>query len=58
MDNSTKSRQQQQNTLKCEICDKEFRRNNGLKNHLNLVHTSMEEHPCNTCLSVFNTVSE
>ena len=53
MDNSNKSRQQNQILVKCEICDKEFRRNNGLKNHLNLVHKSMEEHPCNICQSVF-----
>ena len=47
------SRQQQQNPLKCEICDKEFRSNNGLKSHLNLVHKSMKEHQCNICQSVF-----
>ena len=32
------SRQQQKNPLKCEICDKEFKSNSGIKNHFNLVH--------------------
>ena len=53
-----KSRQQQQNHLKCEICDKEFRSNNGLKNHLNVFHKLMDEHQCNICQSVFKLQSQ
>ena len=39
-------------SLKCEICDKEFKTNNGLKNHFNLVHKLMKEHQCNICQKV------
>ena len=53
MANSNENRQQQQNPLKCEICDKEFKSNNGLKTHLNLVHKLMKEHQCNICQAVF-----
>ena len=46
-------RQQQINTLRCEICDKEFKSNNGLKNHFNIVHKLMKEPQCNICQKVF-----
>ena len=46
-------RQQQKNTLKCEICDKEFKSNNCLKNHFNIVHKLMTELQCNICQKVF-----
>ena len=51
-------RQQQQNPLKCEICDKEFKSNNGLKYHFNIVHKLMEEHQCNICQSEFKLQSQ
>ena len=53
MANVNKSKQQQENPLKCEICDNKFKSNNGLKNHLNLAHKFMEEQQCNICQSVF-----
>ena len=46
-------RQQQQNPLKCEICDKEFKSNSGLKNHFNLVHKLMKENQCKICQKGF-----
>ena len=42
-----------QNPPKCEICDKEFKSNNGSKNHFNIVHMLMKEHECNICQKVF-----
>ena len=42
-----------QDPLKCEICDKDFKSNNGLKNHFNIVHKLMKEHQCNICQKVF-----
>ena len=33
-----KKLRQIKNPLKCEICDKEFKTNNGLKNHFNRIH--------------------
>ena len=54
MDNSKES----QISLKCEICDKEFKTNNGLKNHFNLVHKLMKEHQCNICQKVFKLQSQ
>ena len=39
-----KLRKQQQKSFKCEICDKEFKSNNGLKNHFNIVHKLIKEH--------------
>ena len=44
---------QQENSLKCQICDKEFQSNNGLKNHFNIVHKLMKEHQSNICRSVY-----
>ena len=46
-------RNQQQNSPKCEICDKEFKSNGGLKKHFNIVHKLMKEHQCNICQSIF-----
>ena len=50
MVNSNKSRQ---NPIECEICDKEFKSNNGLKNHFNIVHKLMKKYQCNICQSIF-----
>ena len=58
MANLDELRQQQQNPLKCEICDKEFKSNNGLKRHFNIVHKLMKELQCNICQKVFKTQSE
>ena len=58
MASSNKSRQKQQNLLKCEICDKEFRSNNGLKNHSNIVHKLIKEHQCNICQKKFKLRSQ
>ena len=38
MNNSNKSRRQNQIIFKCEICDKEFKSNNGLRYHFNSTH--------------------
>ena len=51
-------RQQQQNPLKCEICDKEFKSNSGLKNHFNIVHKLMKENQCKICQKGFKHQSE
>ena len=49
MDSLYKLRQKQKNPSKCEICDKEFKSNNGLKKHFNMVHMLMKEHQCHIC---------
>ena len=38
---------------KCDICEKEFKNNNGLKMHFNIVHNFVKEHQCNICQKVF-----
>ena len=40
---------------KCEICENEFKDNNGLKKHFNFVHNFVKgrEHKCNICQKVF-----
>ena len=43
---------------KCEICDKEFKNNNGLKIHINVVHNLVKEHQCNICQRVFKLQSQ
>ena len=43
---------------KCEICDKEFKSNNKLKKHFNIVHNFVKEHQCNICNSVFKIRSQ
>ena len=45
-------------SLKCEICDKEFKNNNGLRRHFNIVHNCVKEHQCNVCQKVFKIHSE
>ena len=50
MDNSKK--------LKCEICDKEFKNNNGLRSHFNIVHNLVEEQQCNICQKVYKFQSQ
>ena len=42
-----KSRQQQKKALYCEICEKEFKSNNGLENHFNIVYKLMEANKWN-----------
>ena len=44
--------------FKCEICDKEFKSNNGLKKHFNVVHNLEGEHQCNICQKFFNIKSQ
>ena len=53
-----KLREQQQNPLKCEICDREFKSNNTLKKHFNIVHRLIKEHQCNICQNVFTFLSQ
>ena len=48
MDNLKKLKQNQIQ-LKCEICDKEFKTNNGLKNHFDITHNLEKEYQCNIC---------
>ena len=44
---------------KCEICDKEFKNNNGLKKHFNNIHGNSEkEHQCNICQKLFDIQSQ
>ena len=45
-------------TFKCEICDKEFKNNNGLKKHFNVVHNFVKEHQCNICQKVYKIQSQ
>ena len=54
MANPKKQRQNQINSLKCEICDKEFKSKNSLNNHVNNAHNPKEVHQCNICQNVFN----
>ena len=55
MDNKKKLRRNQislderSNIHKCEICDKEFKNNDGLKKHINVVHNFEKEHQCVIC---------
>ena len=46
------------NPPKCEICDKEFKSNTGLKKHFTIVHKLMKEHQCNICQKVFKLQSQ
>ena len=55
MADSNKSRQ---NSLKCEICEKEFKSHNCLKNDYNIVHKLMKENQCNICQRVFKLQSK
>ena len=47
-----------QNPVKCEICEKEFKSKNSLKNHFNIVHKLLEKHQCNICQKVFSILSQ
>ena len=58
MDDSKKSRRQNQIPFKCEICDREFKNNNGLRCHFNGAHKMVRELKCNICQSVFNLQSK
>ena len=40
-------------TMKCEICDKDFKSSNSLRNHFNNDHNYKEEHQCNICQKKF-----
>ena len=51
MANLNKPGEQQQNSLKCEICDKGFKRNDNLKKHFTIVHELMKEYQCNSEVS-------
>ena len=44
--------------IKCEICDKEFKTKNGLKNHFNITHDLEKEHHCNICQKAFNILNQ
>ena len=44
--------------IKCEICDKEFKTKNGLKNHFNITHDLQKEHLCNICQKAFNILNQ
>ena len=57
MDNLKKSKQ---NPIpcKCEICDKEFKTDKGLKYHFNITHKSEKILQCNICQKIFNTQSK
>ena len=46
--NNLQKLRQDQIPIKCEICDKEFKTNHGMKNHFNITHNSENEHQCNT----------
>ena len=45
-------------SLKCEICDKEYKNNKGLKNHFNIIHNLEKEYCCNICQKIFNVQGE
>ena len=48
---------QQKNPLKCEICEEEFKSNNGFKKHFNIAHNSVysgdKNHRCDICGNAF-----
>ena len=59
MENITKNLGQNQISLTCEICDEEFKTNNGLKKHFNITHKFEKEDPqCNICQKVFKIQSK
>ena len=53
-----KKLEENQIPLKCEICDKEFKSNNGLKYHFNITHNLEKGHQCDICQKVFNIESQ
>ena len=59
MDNSINQIQNKKMKIhKCEICDKEFKNNQGLKKHFNIIHNLEKKHQCNICQKVFKFHSE
>ena len=52
--NNLKKLRQNQISLKCEICDKEFKSKNSLKNHFNITHNLEKKYECNICQKDFN----
>ena len=52
--NSGKKKKNQISSLKCEICDKEFKKNNGLKYHVYKIHNLEKVHQCNICQKFFD----
>ena len=54
MENTNTGQNNGMKLYKCEICDKEFKTNNGLKSHFNITHNLKKEHQCNICQKVFN----
>ena len=44
MKDSIKPRQKNQNPLKCEICEKDFKSNDVLRAHFNGVHNVIKEY--------------
>ena len=57
MENLKKMKLNQIPLFKCEICDKEFKTNKGLKHHFNITHNFEKEYQCNICQKVFNNQS-
>ena len=49
---------QNQISLKCDICDKEFKSKGGLKYHFNITHNLEKKHQCNICQKDFNIPSQ
>ena len=45
--------QNQISSLKCEICEKEFKKNNGLKYHVHKIHNLEKVHQCNIICQKF-----
>ena len=58
MDNLKKLRKHQISLSKCEICEKEFKNNNGLKCHFNFVHSLEKEYQCNICQNAYKLQSQ
>ena len=56
--NILKKNKQNPITLKCDICDKEFKTNYGLKKHFNITHNLEKEYQCNICQKVFKIQSQ
>ena len=57
MDNTKKSKQNPI-TQKCEICDKEFKADKGLKYHFNITHNLEKILRCNICQKNFKNQGE
>ena len=46
------------NPFKCEICEKYFKKSNGLKYHFKVVHNLERQHHCNICQKAFDSQSK